>query len=268
MPTNEEDDPKAARAAFIFQLYFFYHVFGQMVAQVLMLIATGAKIQFDNRHLLNPYNKERETIHVSSHLWYMLVAGYIMPVCGILTFFLVTYYWTQEFPIGVLIDMLQILGKADKLCPNDSIEDWKEKFNTVEKYLNLAEMNKNFQKMQKGHLCHKFLYPFQSPLIVILCMAYIGCQLGFFICAAVTVDENGQLVGIYLNGGGWVIYYYLTLLLVSLANVYAVLVAVVWLIVIAVVIVLVIPLVVINIVYFIVYKVYVIPLITMTADGQ
>ena len=50
-----------------------------------------------------------DTIHVSGTLWYMLVAGYVLPVFGLLTFFVVTYFWVQEFPIGFCINCLSVL---------------------------------------------------------------------------------------------------------------------------------------------------------------
>ena len=95
------------RTGLAFQIYFAVHVFLQMLAQIFMLIAIGAKIHYENRNY-DP-NDPTSQIYASSYLWYMIIAGYIMPLCGILTFYIVAYYWVQEFPIGLCIDLLKIL---------------------------------------------------------------------------------------------------------------------------------------------------------------
>ena len=231
LPNEDDDDRKIAKTALVFQVYFFIHVFGQMIAQILMLIAIGAKIQYDNRHLI--LQNTDETIRASSYLWYMLASGYIMPLCGILTFFLVTYYWTQEFPIGVCVDVLRFLEApdVDTLIDMNSkltIEERKKKLQGLSRYLHIAELKKDFKIMRKKGFFDKFAYPFQSPMIIVLSLIYAGFQLGFVVCAAVTV-ENGQTVSVFLNGGYWVYYYYIAVFIAALANLYIFLVAAIWL---------------------------------------
>ena len=114
-----------SEVSFVFPSLF--HVIAQnlMVAQILMIIA---KIQDDNHHLFmnlqssgatiiiaigtmndtipNTMEIDEIIIHISGSLWYMLVTGYFLPV---FTFFVVTYFWVQEFPIGVCIDCISIV---------------------------------------------------------------------------------------------------------------------------------------------------------------
>lgn len=99
-----DTDHEIRQSALRYQIYFFIHVVLQMLAQILMFVAIGGKVRYDNRHFYVPGNTD-ESIHVSGFLWYMIVAGYVAPMMGNLTFFIVTYYWTQEFPIGLYVDM-------------------------------------------------------------------------------------------------------------------------------------------------------------------
>ena len=78
-----------------------------MLAQVLMYIAIAAKICYDNRHFYQDENTD-ETIFFTSFLIYMIVAGYVLPFLGLLNFFIVTFYWSQQYPIGFRLDMLSI----------------------------------------------------------------------------------------------------------------------------------------------------------------
>ena len=81
----ENIDPTIRKSALYFQIYFVIHVFGQMVAQMLMIITVGIGIHEDNKQ------SSDGSISVSGNLWYMIVAGYVLPVCGLFTFFVVTY---------------------------------------------------------------------------------------------------------------------------------------------------------------------------------
>ena len=131
-----------------------------------MIIAIGAAIREENSHLFqNSSDSENSmsntdeqssntdeqsmdaSISVSGPLWYMLVAGYVMPFFGIFTFFISTYFWTQEFPIGICVDALSILELPDI----DSIMDIKaakdkkrKKINKIIDHIHTTELNREF----------------------------------------------------------------------------------------------------------------------------
>lgn len=92
---KNKDDP----TGLYIQVYFAVHMFAQMIALIFMIIAIAAKISYENR-FYNPDSllceSEESPANIcspnaSSHLWYMLIAAYVMPVCGILTFYIVCY---------------------------------------------------------------------------------------------------------------------------------------------------------------------------------
>lgn len=167
-------------SALFYQLVLFLHLFFQMVSQALALIAIGACIYLENRHFYEHGNTD-ETIHVSGFLWYMIAAGYITPVIGFFSFFLVTYYWAQEFPIALCLDMISLAG--NKRGPEDFIDIKKkleEPRDTLTKISNvLGRLVPDFEQLHDRNWCFKFTYPFRTPVIVILCVLYALIQMAF-----------------------------------------------------------------------------------------
>ena len=240
--THQQADcnPQYRKAALWFQSHFFIHVFGQMVSQILMLIAIGAKIRYDNRHLFESDNNDDE-IRVSPYLWYMLVAGYIMPVCGLLTFFIVNYYWVQEFPIGLCIDILSLLelpGVDHILRPDKELKDSHEKAKRIMRFVHFAELKKDFKGMHGKDWCNKFMYPFSSPILVFLCIVYSICLLFFIIFATLAVSDDGDTMTVVLNGGNWVYFYIGAIIFGIIVNTYVFVVTIAWMIIIGAVILL------------------------------
>ena len=257
---EETDSGGYSVSAFWFQLYFYIHVFGQMVVQILMLIGIGAKIQNDNPPLNttaisanNTAGNDTSTpIHIGPFLWYMIVSGYILPFLGLLTFFIVTYYWVQEFPIGICLDVLRLLipttGSADTIRNiKGETKATSEKMSKIERYVRRADLENNFQNMRgKSWFRVKFAYPFKSPMLVFLCIAYFAIQIGFAVCAVLrdsifTEDfdcENVKLndVFVFLNGGNWMKFYLAAVIVGIIANLYTFIVAVLWLLFIFIVI--------------------------------
>ena len=242
-------------SAFWFQLYFYIHVFGQMLVQILMLVGIGAKIQFDNPPpnttaipVSNTADDDSTPIHISPYLWYMIVSGYILPFLGLLTFFIVTYYWVQEFPIGVCLDVLRLLipttGSADTFRNiKGESKATSEKIKKIMRYVHYADLRNDFRNMRgKRWFSEKFAYPFKSPVLVVLCIAYFASQVTFAVCAVLTNDvvenEFGNDVSRYdfLEDGNWDAFYKVSVFLAILANLYTFLVAYVWLMIIAIVI--------------------------------
>ena len=114
-----------------FPRYFVYHVAGQMAAQILMVAAICLKIHKDNefKTLDNP-------IYISNELWFMLIASVVMPLFGILTFFIPTFYWVYAYPCGICIDILSILetpGFGYIIHYGEETEEMKEKVMNIAK---------------------------------------------------------------------------------------------------------------------------------------
>ena len=222
----EEFDPSISKSARYFQCYFVFHVGAQMVAQILMIITIAAAIWVENEHLFNTEQMNGsyvinntitnvtgitnvtttntsaittempslmamdESIHASNQLWYMLVSGYILPICGILSFFIVTYFWVQEFPISICIDVvsgvLQTPSFKDLKKISQPDEEEFKKQHKIKKYIHLAELKKQFRGFCGTPWFSKFSYPFQSPQTVLLSIIYAVLQ-GVFVIFALRI---------------------------------------------------------------------------------
>ena len=222
---NVSYDPSIAKSAFSYQIYFLIHIFLQMVVQVLMIVAIDAKIQLidgDFYHL------------ASGHLWYMIVIGYIAPLMGLFSFFVVTYHWYQEFLIGLCIDIIQVW----KLRSKEDVLDIHTKLgleqqNTFDHFFKTESLVKEFDELRNISRTTKFAYPFTSPALIFFCVCYGLLLISFVICAGTTYNDMGFLIIHILNGGGWVIYYIVACIIGLIANIYILLVAGVWIILIA-----------------------------------
>ena len=241
-------DSEIRKSALWYQASFCVHVILQMLSQLMMYIAIAAKIRYDNRHFYEVGNTD-ESLHVSGNLGYMIFAGYVMPTLGLFTFFIVTYYWSQQYPIGYRIDMMSIFkmteyGMIDVLSIKEAIKEKAEKMEKqlhekvegkkaaiiVDNLLNigLKPLKADFDELFNKSWLDKFALPFKTPTLVITCLSYAVLQLAFVICAAQAVDDMGVVVTQILNGGGWVIYYIIAVIVGVIANLYVFLVAGLW----------------------------------------
>ena len=210
---DENVDPTIRKSALFFQIYFVIHVFGQMVAQILMIITIGIGIHEENKQSSNG------SISVSGNLWYMIVAGYVIPVFGLFTFFVVTYYWVQEFPIGICVDILSILqqpGIDEVLEMKKTKAEGGDRLNRINKYIHFSELKKQFKNLRSTPFFYKFGYPFGSPQMVIASLFFAGFQLGFVINASQSL------------GGEWAVFYVPAGIIGYLANIYVFTVAAFW----------------------------------------
>ena len=217
-------DPDIHKNAMWWQSYFFIHVLSQTLCQILMLVAIGAKIKYENGHLFEKNNNDDE-IHVSPYLWYMLVAGYITPIFGSLTFFIVNYYWVQEFSIGLCIDMLNVL-ELPGIVRRDS--EGESRVEEIIQFMHFATLRRDFRDMCAKTWWDKFKHPFTSPGLVILCFIYFAYLLIFIIFATLAVSDDGDTTIVILNGGNWVYFYVTAVIFEIMVNIYVFLVAALW----------------------------------------
>ena len=198
------------------QIFFFLHVFGQMLGQTLMLVAVGAKIAYDNRNLKSSSMFPAAT----PFLWYMMAATYLLPMFGIATFFIVNNYWVQQFLIGLCIDFIKVLQFDEDDRQTTSSTGKEKDSQVISNFVRITTLEGEYKEMHKKNFCDKFIYPFKSPVLVIICLAYMVSQLAFVVCGALEIDEMGKGETVFLNGGGWSVYYYVAVALGAIVNIY------------------------------------------------
>ena len=219
-------DATNTKSAAHIQNYFVFHAIGQMIVQMVIIAIVGILIYEENIHLIEDCRYD-ETIRVSVYLWYVLVSGYALPTLGLFSFPLLTYYWLQEFPIGITIDFLSILKLPNIAEKLEMEKKQQHKINDIVGHFNFPQLKQEFDALHDRWCCYKFIYPFQSPLMVIFSLFQLGLHSGFFTSAfliVLAVDDINLNFFIFLCTAAIVVY---------IMNLYTFSVAVFWLAVIS-----------------------------------
>ena len=161
-----KDNKRRARRALVLEIFFLFHVFGQMLTQALMIVAIWSKVQCENSEKI-----EDAHFFISPLTWSMIALGFVVPIVGTLTFFIPTFYWGQEYPIDFMINFLSALKKTAISAVK------KEAHERTHKALKFAE---NIGKyVVKRNIFKKLLFPFVDPVLIAFCIAYDTLLLAF-----------------------------------------------------------------------------------------
>ncbi len=204
-----------------YQAYLVVHAAFQMVIQISIFIAVGGKVAYDNRQFLDKsaYN---DNVFISGHLWCMILTGYFIPIFGTLTGFATTFFWAQEFFIGLCIDLATIL----KINTINYSED-KDLLDGVNKFLSINSLIKDYHILRKKKIWKKCLYPFRTPTVVALSITYAALASAFIISGGISSNQ-GPLESQILNGSAWIVSYIFTIILLVAGNVYTIFIALFW----------------------------------------
>ena len=78
----------------------------QIGVHLFAVLVVAAKIRNENPV---PLENDDAPINVSPFLWVVMFLGWVIPLVGVFVFFIVNYYWTQQFTIGFWVDMISLL---------------------------------------------------------------------------------------------------------------------------------------------------------------
>ena len=139
---------------------------------------------------------------LSFQSWFMIVAGYVLPIVGVWLFFSVTHYWLQEFAIGITIDYLSILklpGALGLLFPNGTPHEAREKANKILLYTKYGTPRQDYHALRNENPLVKAWYPFKSFSHTLICLAYTIVQAIFIFVAAINIPGGDVLtMGLFL----------------------------------------------------------------------
>ena len=166
----------------------------------------------------------------SGQMWYVIVCGYVTPILGIIMFFVVCHYWTQQFLIEVVLDIFESLKSPMKkaVLLKKLGKEYIETLENLSKHLNKYNRKRAYcwDIVMDVNICYKFSYPFKRLVHIILCYLYIAVLIGFFVsCASIG------------SGRAWILYYISVLVFGLIVNWYAFLVALFWPVILVVILV-------------------------------
>ena len=145
MNKNYNIDPLIKKNSLKIQIFFFLHVFGQMLGQTLMLVAVGAKIAYDNRN----FKSSSMFPAATPFLWYMMVATYLLPMFGIATFFIVNNYWVQQFLIILCIDFIKVLQIDEDDRQTISSTGNEKDSQVISNFVRITTLEKEYKEMRR-----------------------------------------------------------------------------------------------------------------------
>ena len=205
-------DPTIRRNGLIYLMFLIFNVVTHMVNQIAMILAIGLKIH------------EYINDHSSKLYWFMIAAGYVLPIAGAWLFFSVTHFWLQEFAIGISVDYLGMLKLPRAAClffPNHTPYEAQNKAKKILSHNKYDKLRQDYHALRNENPLAKAFYPFKSFSHTLMCLGYTAIQVTFVCVAAFSIQGKHLNMGVFL----------FVIITELLSNVYVVLVSLFWIIV-------------------------------------
>ena len=217
---------------------FCFHALRQILVHLLVVLAVSAKINLENPTIL----EDEDPIAISPFLWTSIVFGWIVPLAGVLTFFVVNYYWTKEFSISFWVDMISLLqgqsfaeavfGGEGVSAAQETAEHVAEEVEMVlvvspeakQKTLDFVEksqlntVKRQLKQFKSPSFLVKFFHPLELPLLALAGFLYDACLIGLMVSLPLAYDSEGRVRVDLFDSNFLLITYVLAIVLILLAN--------------------------------------------------
>lgn len=238
-------DPQVRKNGLIYMCFLIFNVVTHMINQIAMILAIGVKIyNFTIPPNLSPPTASPTPCHyywecndndrydygdnnlvdpnkLQFNFWFMLFAGYVLPIVGAWLFFSVTHFWLQEFSIGITVDYLGILklpGAGGLFFPECTYQEAQGKVNKILTNNKYNTLRQDYHALRNYNVFSKAFYPFKSVSHSLMCLAYTTVQAIFIYVAAFSIQGNHLNMAVFL----------LVVITELLSNMYTLLVALFW----------------------------------------
>ena len=166
--------------------WFSIHILFQLVTHALLIVSVALKIRNEN-----PNFGEQESIFASSFLWINVVLGGLIPITGIISFFVINYYYMREFSISFWIEMMAMLQApsfTDTVFPSEDGQSPGEMATDFVKKSELKKVQKQFERYKSPSWYTKFFFPLQLPLLLIFGSLFVISL--FVFLASLVLTQN------------------------------------------------------------------------------
>lgn len=173
----EPPNPTSSR---LYSTLLFTHILGQMISQIVSLTNIGIQISREN---LNS-----DSLIISWQLWLIIAGAFILPIFGVLMFFVNTFHWVQDFSLGLFLGLLKLL-KARKF-PNmvfeaEGIDDQKRKelARKLTEEVQYDDLIKEYNQFNGSyHIFYMLSHPYSNPIAIGFSLIYILLLSGYIYC--------------------------------------------------------------------------------------
>ena len=208
-------------------LVFLLHVLAQIFVHLLCVIVVGLKIWQEQ-------STNGETYNATPFLWVVMIGGWIIPFMGVVSFFVMNYYWLQQFSLGFFVDMIGLLEEpnfAEAVLQGKGVS-----YSGQEKSKNLLEdvcyhdVKKEAKiRNERTNFVAKIIYPLKVPLMIMFAVFYNFVMGGFITSLLLDYDDNGNVTLITLNTEAGITTL-VTIAFLIISNIHVILIINLWLI--------------------------------------
>ncbi len=186
---------------------FCVHLILQNISHAAILGMVGAKINSEVAACGNGNETEEQELSASPFLWYVVVAGDIIPLFGVIMFFVVNYSLLKQFSVGFYLDLMSSVvseGFAELVFEGEGIKTAKHKAEKVVKKSNLLATREDFDRYIKRFSWKKrILYRFTHPPVVLVSFLHVTILTIFLVCHALTEDPcSGEMKSLLGDDAG------------------------------------------------------------------
>ena len=187
---------------------FCVHVLGQIAVHLLAVLAVSAKINNEHVTLSQLNNETGAELSLpkgsSPFLILAIVLGWIIPICGVLMFFVVNYYWMKEYTISFWLNMISLLQQesfAETVFGGSGLSMTKEKVMDFVEKSKYEKVKKQLKRFKATSLWTKFFFPIRVPLAALCGLLYNIALLSLIACLMLTyISEEGTVKFVVFTG--------------------------------------------------------------------
>lgn len=166
---------------------FGVHVMGQMLLSVVIIAAIGVKIRHENPTPCSNSN----CIQASGYLIYAIIAGGILPLLGIFSFFFINMYKIRVMSVSLWVDMVSLLQSesfTSVVFAKEGIHKARETASNFARKVQLVEVRKQLKGVINSMPSWaKRLYPLRFPVFWVYGVFFAALLLSFI--AALFLSE-------------------------------------------------------------------------------
>ena len=168
---------------------------------------------------------ESDDIKASPFLITAIVLGGMLPLAGVLAFFVVNYYWMKEFSIGFWLNMISLLkgeSFAEAVFGGEGLSASKEKALKFVEKLQYKKVKKQLKQFKAPPIWKKFLFPACVPRAVIGGLLYYTILVAFIACLTLKYNcKNGEIeLAVFTDDDIMTAVFVIAILMIILANIH------------------------------------------------
>ena len=212
---------------------FFLHVLTQIFVHLLCVVAVGLKIWQEDKSISGG------TYIATPFLWAVMIGGWVIPFMGVVSYFVVNYYWLQQFSLGFFIDMIGLLEEPDfseaVFQGKGVTSNAREKSEKLLQDVRYRDVKKEAKiRNERTNFVAKVIYPLKIPLMMMFAVFYNFVMGGFIASLLLDYDERGNVTLITLDTGAGIATL-VTIAFLIISNIHVVLIINLWLVVTAII---------------------------------